>query len=250
MSSAPELVLYQFAPALGLPISESPPCAKVEVYCRLMGIPYSLGPGDIRKSPNGLVPFVRHPDGSLQAESGDILRRLEEERDPAKRLDAGLDPEALATAHALAARVEGIGYEACLFDRFADPAGWAHQKPITLALIRRFLPRSIAPVVLPFVRWKQVIRARRAGMRDVAAGHAASVEALRAVSERLEASPFLAGDTPSTADCGAWPNVLHIAATPNSSPPREAARRDDRLAAWVERVAERGGCKLPPSWRR
>src|SRR5688572_6981710 len=129
--TTPPMVLYQFPPALGLPISESPPCAKVEVYLRLMNVPYTTGPGDTRKSPTKMVPYVRWPDGSLQAESGDIISRLEQKAGP-ERLDAGLDADRLARGRALAERVEGIVYDACLHDRFTSPEGWALQRPITL----------------------------------------------------------------------------------------------------------------------
>ena len=86
------MVLYMFEPALGLPISESPPAAKVQVYCHLTHRPYIARLGDTRRSPNGMIPYVRWPDGTLQAESWDILDRLELESDDP--LDAGLDAAA------------------------------------------------------------------------------------------------------------------------------------------------------------
>src|SRR5690554_190001 len=87
MSMSGPLVLHQFPPAFGLPISESPPCAKVEAYLRLTKIPYTVAPGDIRRSPNKLVPYIRWPDGTLQGESGDIIARLEGQA----QLNAALD---------------------------------------------------------------------------------------------------------------------------------------------------------------
>src|SRR5690554_1625083 len=73
------LILHQFPPAFGLPISESPPCAKVEAYLRLTKTPYIVGSGDTRRSPNKMVPYIRWPDGTLQGESGDIIARLEQQ---------------------------------------------------------------------------------------------------------------------------------------------------------------------------
>jgi hypothetical protein len=42
-----------------------------------------------------------------------------------------------------------------------------------------------------------------------------------------------------------WANVLQIAATRSPSPPRDAARADARLMAYVQRLADRVGFELP-----
>ncbi|MFO7567864.1 MAG: glutathione S-transferase C-terminal domain-containing protein [Enhygromyxa sp.] len=239
----PALTLYQFPPALGLPISESPPCAKVEVYLRLVGRPYTLELGDTRRSPNKMVPFVRWPDGTLQGESGDIIGRIEAEQ----KLDAELDPDRLAHGQRVAARVEEVVYDACLYDRFVDPVGWRLQRPITRGLIAQFIPAFVAPLATVVVRWKQVRRAKSGEMGDPKTGYAAAIEALEQTAALLGSDPYLCGDRPSTVDCAIWPNVVHLAATPNSSPARDAARAHTSLQAWMLRFGVGVGMPIEPS---
>lgn len=233
------LTLYQFpaAPALGLGCSESPPCAKVEVYLRLAGVPHELAVGDPRKSPTKMVPFVRWPDGALQAESGDIIDRLEAERG----LDRVLDPERVQRARAFAREAEPILYDAVLYDRFTNPEGARLQRPLSVALLERFMPRALAKVAAIYIDNKQARKARRGVMADPAAGEARAIALLDDMVDMLGTQPYLAGEHPCTADCGLWPHVAHAAATLNLTPLRDAARSRPTLTAWAARFGERIG---------
>lgn len=237
-----DLVLHQFPPALGLPVSESPPCAKVEAYLRLTETPYTLGPGDTRRSPNKMVPYVQWPDGSLQGESGDIIARIEE----SARLDEPLSDSKVEHGRALAERVEEHVYDACLYDRFVLSEGWAYQKPVTQKLIAQFLPRWTAPMAAFVVRRQQIKRALRGVMSDPEHGYSQATERLQEVEELLRESLFICGDTPGTADCAIWANVVHAAATPNPSPLRRAARESDVLHVWMLRFAKAANLPLDP----
>jgi len=115
--------------------------------------------------------------------------------------------------------------------------------------MRLVLPGFIVPLALPYVRWTQIRRAARVTMADPEAGYAASVALIEAVSARLEDGLFMCGDRPSTVDCCIWPVLLHVATTPNSSPPREAVRADTRLVRWIERVGSTAGYELGSAWR-
>lgn len=237
------IVLHQFPPAFGLPISESPPCGKVEAYFRLTGTAYVIGSGDTRRSPNKMVPYVRWPDGTFQGESGDIIARLE----ATKCLDAPFDLKRLERGHALAAHVEEVVYDACLYDRFVVSAGWAYQYSITLRLVTQFVPAFLAPLAVFLVRRQQIQRARRGVMSDPAHGYAVAVEAIRQVEELLGDELFLCGEQPGTVDCAIWANLVHTAATPNGSPPREAVRNSAVLLAWMLRFGEVCGLSINPA---
>lgn len=241
--AAAPLTLFQFPPALGLPISESPPCAKVEVYCRLTQTPYTLELGDTRMSPNKMVPFVRWPDGTLQGESGDIIDQIEQHAG----LDEGLDVERLEAGRALAARVEDVVYDACLYDRFVVSEGWLLQRALTRRLLARLIPGLLVPLATVVVRRQQVRRARRGEMADAEKGYASAVSIIERVAELLGDDPYLCGERPSTVDCAVWPNLVHVAATPNGSPARAAVWRDLRLQAWMLRLGERAGLPLDPT---
>lgn len=243
------IVLYQFDPVLNLPISEGPYAAKLEVYCRLAGRPYVTELGSTLRSPNSMIPYVRWPDGTLQAESGDIMALMESRSDVP--LDRGLDPQRLASGQALAARVELVCYNACLHDRFAAPEGWAVQRPLLQAYVEHIAPWApgfMMPTILWGVRRKQRKRAAQT-MADVPAGHALAIELVEQVSQRLDVADFLCADQPSTVDCSVWGTLVHLAATPVASPSRDALRSHDAVMAWIERVAARADLPLGTLWR-
>lgn len=244
MHPAAKITLYQFPPALGLPISESPPCAKVELYLRLTNTPHELALGDTRKSPNKMVPFVRWPDGTLQAESGDIIARLEQDAAPDNRLDKDLDPKRLARGKALAQSAEQLIYTACLYDRFADPEGARLQRPLTVTLVARFIPRFLAHLAAWMLDYKQARKARRGSMANPTLGHATAIAVIDEIVELLGDDPFLCGDHPSTVDCSIWPLILHAAATPNRTPLRDAPGVRPTLCDWAQRVADRADYPL------
>ena len=191
-----------------------------------------------------MIPYVRWPDGTLQAESWDILDRLELESDDP--LDAGLDAAALASGRALAQAIEVVCYEACLYDRFAHPKGWAVQRLILRSYVEQLAPRAARPLlslVIWAVRRKQIERAKNT-MADVPAGHARAIELVERVAHRLERSAFLCGDQPSTVDCAIWATLVHLGATPVASPSRCALLRQQQVMAWIKRVAERADFTL------
>lgn len=240
---ASPLILYQFPPALGLPVSESPPCARVEVYLRLSKTPYTTSDGDPRRSPNKMVPFVRWPDGSLQAESGDIIERLE----ATIGLDQGLDPVRLRRGQELAAHVADVAYDACLYDRFVVPEGWTFQRAITHRLIATFVSPPLVPLALLVVRRKQIHRTRQGVMADPSRGYEIAVQAIEQVAALLSDGPFLCGERPATVDCTVWAHLVHTASTPNASAPRQAVRSSKTLLDWMVRVAAAADLSLDPT---
>lgn len=243
MSSSP-IELYMFEPAFGLPVSESPPATKVQLYCHLTGRDYIARLGDTRRSPNHMIPYVRWPDGTWQAESWDILERLEAESD--EPLDENLNREALRSGRALAEAVELICYDACLYDRFVRPEGWALQRPILRAYVAQLAPWiawPMIPLVVWAVRRKQRDRAH-VTMADISSGQARVRELVQEVARRLEQAPFLCGDRPSTIDCAIWATLLHLAATPVMSTSRDAVREQPLVMDWIARVAGLAGLEI------
>ncbi len=231
------ITLYQFAPSFGLPVSVSPFCAKLELYLRLTGRDYVTAAGDVREAPNGTVPYVRWPDDTIQGESDDIIARLEAEG-PA--LDAGLAESERARGRELQALAEDIVYYACLYARFVEPAGWAHQK----AAVRALLPVLLAPVLMPVIRRSQRKRCRDHGFVDVS-GYARAEQAVAQLDAALSDQDYLLGDTPRVTDCAVWANLLATAFTSSDNAGRAAVRARPRLMAYLPRLAARGDLSLP-----
>ncbi|MBO84263.1 MAG: hypothetical protein CL927_02800 [Deltaproteobacteria bacterium] len=237
--------LVQAPPAYGLPISESPVAAKMAAYLRLTKTPHTTIWECTYKSSTGFVPFIRWPDGRIQRESNAFIALLEKDAG----LDRNLDPEALESGRSLASLVERTCFDACLHDRFTLRDGWLHQKAVTAKAMARFLPSIAIPFVLFCVRRTQSRRAAQQTMAIPEAGHIASSALIQATSSRLVGQSFLCGNRPSTVDCAIWPYLLHIAITPNATPPRDAVRSDTRLVEWIERVADFTGFEIGVKWK-
>lgn len=242
-NTEPRLVLYTLPADMGLPISDSPPCAKVEVYLELTETPYDKAVGDTRKSPTKLVPFVRWPDGELQAESGDIIARIEKEAG----IDDGIDPVRLARGKGVAALSEEIIYDACLYDRFVIPEGAKLQRPLTKALVSHFVPGLLVPFAAMYVDHTQRRRAGTTRMANPEEGYAAALDAIVQIVDLLGDDPFVCGAEPSTVDCSLWPLVVHAGATPNRTVLRDAPAAHPTLVEWVLRFGERVGCPIERS---
>ncbi len=231
------ITLYQFPEAFGLPVSVSPYCAKVELYFRLTGRAYRTAKGNVFKSPNKKVPYVGWPDGTMQAESADIIARLEAEG-PA--LDEGLDPAALERGRELERAAEAVLYYSCLYSRFADDDGWVHQRPSVKALV----PGLLSPILCPVIRRSQVKLCAENGF-DSDGAYSKAIAVTGRIGEALGDQDFMLGDRPRTPDCGVWANLMQVAWTVVPSPARAAVRDHAELMDYIRRVAARADMTLP-----
>ena len=232
------ITLYQLPPAYGLPVSVSPFCTKLELYLRLTRREFKTETGDIRKSPNKKVPFVAglEPD-RLIADSGDIITTLE---DRGPRLDEGLSDEARALGDELIALTEKDVYYAVLYSRFVDDEGWKKQKPTIKALV----PWAVRPLVVPIIRKSQIKLCQKADF-DGERGYQRAVPIVERIAEVLGDKPFLLDDMPRVADCSIWANLMHNAYASIPTPVRTAVRENDRLMAYVRRLAAGTELELP-----
>ena len=231
------LTLFQLPNADSLPVSSSPFCAKLEIYLRLTDRPYRSEAGDPRKSPNKKVPYVRFPDGSIDCDSHAIIGRLEEEG-PA--IDKGLSGEMRNESDAIERTAENDLYFACLFSRFSDPDGWAHQKVNVRAMLPPLLGRAIAPLI----RSSQVKRCERAGFASTD-DYTKGVQAVEQLERKLGDKPYFLGDEPHIVDCSVWGPLVLTAANPADSPLRTAVRTRPALVGFLHRLADRASLTIP-----
>ena len=232
------LTLYQLPPALGLPVSVSPFCTKVELYLRITGHEFATEPGDPRKSPNGMVPFLDGIEGQTLADSEAILERLESRR-PA--LDQGLGDSEREEAGRLRELAERDLYFPCLYSRFVEPGGWAHQHHA----IRAMVPWGLAWLLVPLIRRSQVKKCAKHGCTDDGC-YAMAVAAMDVIEEALAEGPYLLGEHLRTIDCAVVGQLLHTAWGRSPTPARSRVRGSAALMGYVRRVVERAEIEMPP----
>ena len=232
------ITLYQLAPAYDLPVSVSPYCAKLELYLRLTGRKYETKAAYIPKSPNKRVPYVSGIGKGLTADTHKIITSLER---ATPSLDVGLSEEERSLGQEIETMVQSDLYFACLYSRFVEADGWAHQKSAVKAVV----PWLLAPILVPVIRKGQTKACEANGFADPLAGYARAEKAAARVSEFLGEKPFMLGDQPHVADCAVWANTMHNAFTRSENPARAAVRSHANLMDYMARVASLAQLELP-----
>lgn len=225
------VVVVGMAPCLGLP-SASPFCLKLETWLRMAGIPYVTQTlsGPIPSS-TGKVPYIVREDGTLLADSGVIIDTLTTER--GVTLDDGLSAEECATAHLVRRTIEEHLYQACVYDRWIDDAGWA----ITRVAYFGGLPWPLRWLVPTFLRPKVIAASRGHGLgrHPAATVRAAAVADVHAVATVLGDREWFFG-RPSTTDAIAYGFFANLLGAPIEGSVKDAVAGHANLVAHVERV--------------
>lgn len=231
------IVLYQFPPGYGMDVSVSPYCAKLELYFRLTDREYSTETGNVFKSPSKAVPYVRWEDGTIEAESDQIIARLEE---MGPSLDEGISESDREKGKQGQAIAESAIYFSCLHHRFADDETWPHQRETVRALV----PALLSPILTRVIRRGQISKCRDHGFGSET-GYEKGISAVRELSQNLNESDYFLGSDVRTYDCAIWGNLANCAATVTPNPVRDAIRSDARLVKYIKRLSERTNLHIP-----
>lgn len=139
--------------------SLSPFCMKVEVYLKLVGLPYRAIAGDPRKAPKGKLPFIVDGEGACVADSDAIIAHLERGR--TAPLDGGLDADARMRGHLAKRTLEESLYFVMLWSRWAEPSGWD--------VVRHFFDELPTPLrwVVPRLVRKKIIGSAYAFLANI-----------------------------------------------------------------------------------
>ena len=230
------VTMYQFPIGYKMPVSVSPYCAKLELYMRLTKRDYKTEKGNVLKSPNKAVPYLRWDDGSIVVETDLIIGRFEK---IGPSLDEGITEEQRKKGKQLQELAESKIYFSCLRHRFADDETWKHQKQTVLQLV----PWLLSPILTRVIRKSQIKKCEEAGFsndKDYEKG----VETVKKISEALT-SKFIIDDKIRTADCAVWANLASCGATYTSNPVRDEIRGDEKIMQYLRTVAKEASIKLP-----
>ncbi len=230
------LTLHQFPPAFGLPFSVSPFCAKLEAYLRTAGVDYTCGPPRLPSAPKKKVPFIAC-EGEVVGDSQHAIEWCKARfGDP---LDAALSDEQRNRGVLVQRTVEDHLYFALVYSRWQDPRGWAQLRPV----VDQLVPAPLRFAIVPMIRRATVkqLWSEGTGRHTPEQVYAAGAADLRAVSQVLGDKPFLLGDSPTSFDCAAFGQIAGVLSTDSGNALTAAARADDNLVAWHERMLDRVG---------
>ncbi len=215
---------------------------KLEVYLRMVGLPFTTVLGDGRKAPKGKLPYV-DDDGTRLADSTLIIQHFERKLGN-DALDRGMDDHDRARAHLLKRMLEESLYFSTMWARWAEPGGFA----IIRDVFRRVLPAPLRLVLPPLIR-RVVLKQTHAqgiGRHSREEIYTFAIDDVRALATMLGEGPFALGETPRTIDATVYSFVAQLLRTPFDNPAREHARSEPALSEYLERMDARFDLKSLP----
>ena len=226
-----ELVVHQLPGAWGLP-SISPFCLKLDVYLRLVGLPFrAVVDATPFGGPKRKLPWIEH-EGKKIGDSGFIIDYLESRFgcDP----DAKLSAAERAAAHALRRLVEENLYWVLVYDRWAVDENWRSFRNVVLGGLPPVLRQVLGPIARRGVL--RQLRGHGMGLHSGDEIHAIGRRDLAALADFLGDKPFLMGAAATSVDAAAYGLLANIMNVSIASPVKDDASKRANLVAYVERV--------------
>jgi glutathione S-transferase len=227
------LTLVSFPGALDEP-SMSGFCTKAMICLDMAGQPWRPRfTVDSSKAPFGKLPCLETPQGPV-ADSNLILKWLEAK---GAELFPGLDTAGRAQAHALIRMVEENLRYGMMYDRWADPEGWAAFMPIVFgnmpAPLRLVIPGKVRKDIVKGLKWQGL------GRMSADARQACFDADLDALTDLLWERSWAVGSQPTAADAAIIPVLSGIDGNLVDTALRRSLRNRKTLMLYLERGRER-----------
>ncbi len=216
-------------------VSPSPFCAKVELYLRMLDLPFELRPTlSAAAGPKKKLPWIED-GGVVVADSGAIVEHLRRRRGDPLGEDA-LDPAERGRRHLVRRTVEESLYFVLVAERWLDPE--------VLRAYRRDLLGSLPAPARPLVGAMAARLLRRqlweqgTGRHSLPELRARGAEDLAALASALGDRPFFAGDAPAAIDATVWGSLANLWYVPVEPPLRRSLAGHPTLIAYLERLRQ------------
>lgn len=223
--------IYRYEPAWE--VNASPFCLKVETYCQLAAIPYSVAFIQPINGPRGLLPFIVD-EGKTISDSGQIIQYLKAKYGDI--LDANLSASAHATGHLLRQLCEQSLYFAMLYSRWQDNDYWPNVQKAVFGNIPR-ITRDLTSVM---TRRKMVTALHHHGYgrfsREEVYAHA--THDLSFIATQLSQQPFAVGHHVSSYDATLYAFLFNIIRVPLHTPLHQHAHSLGVLNDYMRRIEE------------
>lgn len=227
------ITLYQFDPVWG--ISLSPFCRKVETYCQLAGVPYTIKTTLPFKGPRGKLPYIHddeNPDQKPIPDSSRIIDYLQNHYD--HPLDKNLTVTELATGHLLQQTCENSLYFAIVYSRWIDEDYW----PTLRKAVFGDLPPVVRNVLPSIVQrgLRKSLDGHGYGRLDKDEIYALADKDLLAIATELSQHKYAAGDQLSSFDAMLYAFLASIVDVPLDAPYKTTAMHYDSIMDYLARI--------------
>ncbi|MBV8508161.1 MAG: glutathione S-transferase family protein [Alphaproteobacteria bacterium] len=193
--------LYGFAPLWGL-VDISPFVTKLDVYLRLVELPYKLVPFSMESftaAPKGKLPYIVDEHETI-ADSSFIVDYLKKRySDP---LDAKLGPSVRAAGHVIKRMLEENFYWVIVAERWRDTKTAVEQYPVVVGQPPEFV-KAVVDSLLGELRGHGMGRHSADEVENIGKAD------LIALSDFLGENPYLLGEEPTSYDATAYSFVAH-----------------------------------------
>lgn len=216
-------------------VQPSPPCAKVETYFRLAGLPVEIERNwDLDKAPKGKFPYIEDGDRTV-ADSWFILRHLENRAGGG--LDGRISAEARAQGHLIQRVCDESLYYVLSYLRWLTDDGFALVREAMFGAMPEGERNAIADEIRQIAR--DMLHNQGYGRHDTGEIVEQGEADLAALDATLGDRRFMLGDAPSTADCSAFGWLTCALFGPASPTLAAMVRRHPRLVAYEDRIRRR-----------
>ncbi|WP_428674544.1 glutathione S-transferase family protein [Roseibium sp.] len=226
----PEIVVYHFAPAWGLPTC-GPFALKLLAWLAYHRVPWrSAVQNNPGKGPKGKSPWVEI-DGETIADSDRIIAHLSE-RLGLKDAEAGLSRADQGIALAFRTAFEERVHQILEYELFMLPEG----QEFLRGFFATDMPKPMVAVVFPLLRRQFAKQLHARGITRHS--HEEIVEMARRQFEGLagllSSQPFICGDRPGLADFACYGQAALMVRWPMKTPAATIARQIPELVNWCD----------------
>jgi glutathione S-transferase len=227
------ITVFNFGPAWGLP-SPSPFGLKLETYMRMADIPYECEYVQrMTDSPKRTVPWIQDGDVVL-ADSGFIIEHLK--REHGDRLNDGLTPPQLATAHAVRRMVEENLARIIGYTRWLTEENWPATFEVGFGSMDEPWKTDISTKARDKIREDMILHGigrhtaeevQQIGLLDV-----------KAIEELLDNKDYLIDDRPREVDASVFGILVQYIVPPLKCAISDYARSSGRLTAYCDNILQ------------
>jgi glutathione S-transferase len=229
-----DLIVHQLPAAWGLP-SISPFCLKLELYLRIVDLPFeAVIDATPFGAPKGKLPWIEH-EGKKIGDSGFVIEYLETRF--GCDANAGLSAAERAIAHSLRRLMEENLYWTMVYDRWMVDGNWRTFRDVVLGGVPAVLRPVIAQIARRGVR--RQLQGHGIGLHSHDEIHAIGRRDLGAIADFLGDKPFLMGDEATEIDAVAYGLLSNIMNVPIVSPLKDEALKRANLVGYVGRIEQR-----------